>query len=109
MPDRSKGRGQTKCSPWSSRLGVGRGTNNATPEKCTVTKPPEPMEDHGGGQEPHRVVAPVEKKFIQNLAEAFWWTYPPACWKNYRYEFHLLHIPLLLFLFLYIIIIIIYF
>jgi hypothetical protein len=62
MPDRSKGRGQTKCSPWSSRLEVGRGANNPTPEKSTVTKPPEPMEeDHGGGQDPHRVLAPVRK------------------------------------------------
>jgi hypothetical protein len=37
MPDRSKG--QTKCSPWSSRLGVGRGTNDHTSGKFTVTKP----------------------------------------------------------------------
>jgi hypothetical protein len=38
MPDRSKGRGQMKCSPWSSRLGVGHGTNDPAPEKCAVTK-----------------------------------------------------------------------
>jgi hypothetical protein len=62
MPDRTKAMGQTKCRPWSSRLGVGRGSNNPTPEKSTVTKPPEPMEeDHGGGQDQHRVVAPVKK------------------------------------------------
>jgi hypothetical protein len=36
MPDKSKGRGQMKCSPWSSRLGIGRGANESTPEKCTV-------------------------------------------------------------------------
>jgi hypothetical protein len=44
-------------------LGVGREAKNSTPEKCTVTKPPEPMEeDHEGGQDPHRVAAPVKKK-----------------------------------------------
>jgi hypothetical protein len=41
MPERSKGRGQTKCSPWSSRLRVGRGANDPTSEKFTVAKPPE--------------------------------------------------------------------
>jgi hypothetical protein len=46
-----------------SRLGVGRGaTDPLTPEKFSVTKPPEPMEkDHGGGQNPHWVAAPVKK------------------------------------------------
>jgi hypothetical protein len=39
MPDRSKGRGQTNYSPWSSRLGVGRGANDPTPEKFAVSKP----------------------------------------------------------------------
>jgi hypothetical protein len=38
MPDRSKGRGQTKCSLWSSRLVVGRGANDPTSEKFTVHK-----------------------------------------------------------------------
>jgi hypothetical protein len=32
MPDMSKGRCQMKCSPWSSRFGVGRGANDLTPE-----------------------------------------------------------------------------
>jgi hypothetical protein len=65
MPERSKGRGQTKCTLWSSRLGVGLGANNSTPERSTVTKLPEPMEeDHGRGQDPHRVVPPVKKKKI---------------------------------------------
>jgi hypothetical protein len=59
MPDMSKGRGQTKCSPWSSSLGVGRGANNPTLEKSTVTKP---LDSYGEGQDPHRVVAPVKKK-----------------------------------------------
>jgi hypothetical protein len=36
MPDRSKGRGQMKCSPWSYRLRVGHGANNQNPEKSTV-------------------------------------------------------------------------
>jgi hypothetical protein len=39
MPDRSNGRGQTKCNPWSSKLGVGRGDNDPTPGKFTVKKP----------------------------------------------------------------------
>jgi hypothetical protein len=37
MPDRSKGRGQMKRSPWSTRLGPGRGVNDPTLEKFTVT------------------------------------------------------------------------
>jgi hypothetical protein len=41
MPDRPKGKGQTKCSPWSSRLEVGHRANNTTLEKCTVMKLPE--------------------------------------------------------------------
>jgi hypothetical protein len=41
---RSKVRGQLKCSPWSSRVVVGLGANNPTPEKITVRKPPEPVE-----------------------------------------------------------------
>jgi hypothetical protein len=36
---RSKGRGQTKCSPGSSRLRAGRGANDPTAENTTVTKP----------------------------------------------------------------------
>jgi hypothetical protein len=39
MPERSKGGGQTKCSPWSCKLPVGRGPNDGTPEKFVVTKP----------------------------------------------------------------------
>ena len=33
-PDWSKGRGQTKNSPWSSRLGVGRRADNPLPENA---------------------------------------------------------------------------
>jgi hypothetical protein len=44
MPDRSKRRGQTKCSLWSSGLGVGCLANDSTPEKFTVTKPAETNE-----------------------------------------------------------------
>jgi hypothetical protein len=39
MPDSTKGRGPTKCTPSSSRLGVGREVNDSFSEKCTVTKP----------------------------------------------------------------------
>jgi hypothetical protein len=50
MPGMSKGRSQTKCRPWSSRLGFGRGANNPTPENISARK-------YEGGQDPHRVVA----------------------------------------------------
>jgi hypothetical protein len=49
MPDRSKGRGQTKYIPWSSRLGVRSVANNPTPDKSTVRKSPEPMEEDKTG------------------------------------------------------------
>jgi hypothetical protein len=39
MPDGSKGRGQMKCSPWSSRLGVGCGANDPTLKEFTGMKP----------------------------------------------------------------------
>jgi hypothetical protein len=38
MSDSSKGRGQTKYSPWSSRFGVGRGANDLTPKNYIVRK-----------------------------------------------------------------------
>jgi hypothetical protein len=51
--------------PWSSRLGVGRGANDPTPEKFTVTKltetKPDGTEDHGGGQDARRILAPLKK------------------------------------------------
>jgi hypothetical protein len=61
MPDRSKGMGQKKHSPWSSRLGVVRGANNPTLEEiyCYGTS-----RGYEGGQDPHRIVAPVKKRFI---------------------------------------------
>jgi hypothetical protein len=72
MPDMSKGRGQTKCHPWFSRLGFGCGANNPTPEKSIVTKSPDPMlEDHGGGQDPNRVVALI-KKFSLMSVGLYW-------------------------------------
>jgi hypothetical protein len=64
MPDRSKASGQAKCSPWSSRVEVGRGANDPTPEKLTVTKPSENQGErhwtgtYGEGQDPHKVAAP---------------------------------------------------
>jgi hypothetical protein len=47
MPDRSKGRGQTKCGLWSFRLGFRCGTNDPLRDIFTVTKPPE---TYGGGR-----------------------------------------------------------
>jgi hypothetical protein len=38
MPEKSNGKGQTKCSSWFSRLGVGRGANDATLRIFTVKK-----------------------------------------------------------------------
>jgi hypothetical protein len=59
MPDRSKDRGQTKCSPWSSRLGSG----------LRLTTPPQKnlwlrnlQRNHGRHKEPHRALEPIEKK-----------------------------------------------
>jgi hypothetical protein len=53
MSDGSKRRGQTKCSSWPSRLSVGHGVNNPTPEESSVTKLPELTEDdHGGDHDP---------------------------------------------------------
>jgi hypothetical protein len=46
-----------KCSPWSSRLGAARGANDPTPENVL-------LRNHGGGQDPHRVVAPAKKRKI---------------------------------------------
>jgi hypothetical protein len=48
MSERSKGRGQTKRSPWSSRLRVGREDNNTIPEKILLG-------NHGKVQNPHSV------------------------------------------------------
>jgi hypothetical protein len=50
MPDRSNGRGQMKCSPWSSTLGVGK-------IHCY-----ENSKAYGGRYDPQRVAAPVKKK-----------------------------------------------
>jgi hypothetical protein len=68
MPNMSKGRIQTKCSPWSSRLGVGCWANDPTPKKITVMKPP----DRGAGQDPHRVLAPV-KKSLSTVIKFYKW------------------------------------
>jgi hypothetical protein len=53
MPDRSKSRDQTKCSPWSSRLGLVMGLTIPTRKNLLLW-------NHGGGQDPHRVVVPVK-------------------------------------------------
>jgi hypothetical protein len=55
MSDRSKVNGQMKCNPWFSRLGLGLG----------LTTPPQKnllLGNQDGGQDPHRLVAPVENK-----------------------------------------------
>jgi hypothetical protein len=63
MSDRPKGEGQMKCSPWSSRFGVGHRSKTSTLEKCNVKKPPKPMEkDHGEGQDPNSAAVPVKRK-----------------------------------------------
>jgi hypothetical protein len=56
MPDKSKGRGQMKCSSRSSRLGFGRGANDPNPEKIYF------YENMERGQDQHRFVGPVKKK-----------------------------------------------
>jgi hypothetical protein len=70
----SKGRGQTKCYPWSSRLGFACGANKPNPEKKPiVTNSPDPMvEVHGEGQDPNRVPAPVKKKFSFIIVGVYW-------------------------------------
>jgi hypothetical protein len=46
MSGRSKGRGQTKCSPWSFRLGVGREVNNLIPKDLPLPN----LRTYWGGQ-----------------------------------------------------------
>jgi hypothetical protein len=48
MLDRSKGRVQTKCSPWSYGLWAEGGANNSTKSK-SIMKTPESMEEDNGG------------------------------------------------------------
>jgi hypothetical protein len=45
MLDRSKGRGQMNCSPWSFRFGIGRGANNPTLKRLL-------LRNHGGDEDP---------------------------------------------------------
>jgi hypothetical protein len=54
MPDRSKGRGHTKCCFWSSRLEFGRGAYEHPPPQKTLL-----LRNHGVGRDPHRVAAPA--------------------------------------------------
>jgi hypothetical protein len=56
MPDRSKGRGQTKCSRCASNLGLVRGVNDLTLKTKLL------LRSHGEGQEPHRVLAPQRRR-----------------------------------------------
>jgi hypothetical protein len=45
----AKGRGQTKCGPWSSRLGVERGANDSTSEKIYYYETMEEAKTHTQG------------------------------------------------------------
>jgi hypothetical protein len=67
MPDRSKGRGQTKCSPPGWGLAVVLTKPN--PEKSTVTKP------QSRPRPPHRDVAPVNNNNNNNNNNN---TFPPT-------------------------------
>jgi hypothetical protein len=78
MSNRSKRRDQTKCSPWSSKLGVRLGAYDTSPRKFTITKPPE--EIHGGGQDQHRVVAPTKTKKKLTAVTFSESTYIRSCW-----------------------------
>jgi hypothetical protein len=51
MPGRSKGKGQMKCTHWSSMLGLGRRVKGPTSEKSTVMM-----------RLRHMVVAPMKKE-----------------------------------------------
>jgi hypothetical protein len=68
-PDGSKGRGQNKWSPWSSRLGVQVGLR--TPPRKNIV-----LGNHGGSQDPYnRVVPPVNKKNIQIYRQSQYWNW----------------------------------
>jgi hypothetical protein len=67
IPDRSKGRGQMKCSPWCSMLGFGRGSN-----EFTVTKPgrrPRPTQTCSGSK---------NKNILSIQCRTTWWS-PEVC------------------------------
>jgi hypothetical protein len=40
-------------------------------------------DDHEGSQDPHRIVAPVEKNFWFSSLLLRYCVIVPACWKNY--------------------------
>jgi hypothetical protein len=48
MLDRLKGSSQTKCNPWSSRLGVGLEANDSTPEENYCFEAMEEAKTHRG-------------------------------------------------------------
>lgn len=62
MPDSSKDRDHVKYSPSSSRFGVGRETNNSTPENFTATKPTAHIENHGLGEDSRRGLCSQERR-----------------------------------------------
>lgn len=61
MPERLKGRDQTNCRRWFYKLGIGRGDNQSTAEKFTVTKPwrrPRPTQGSGPHIKVHHYAPP---------------------------------------------------
>jgi hypothetical protein len=60
IPDRSKGRGQTVV--WSPMLGVGRGASDSTTKNLL-------LRNRGGGQDSHRIVAPVNNSNNNNKSQ----------------------------------------
>jgi hypothetical protein len=71
--------GVINTETWSSRLGVGRGANNPTPQKTAVTKPQErrPRLDMGcravGWMDDANWIKLVERKTIYLFCSFFWW------------------------------------
>jgi hypothetical protein len=67
MPEMSKNKGQAKCSPCPSRLGVRRGANDTIPENFAISENPEPTEeDHGEGR--GHAIAKAVSRWLPNAA-----------------------------------------
>jgi hypothetical protein len=49
-------------------LDFGRGANDPTPEKFTVTETPE---TYGRGQDPYRIVAPLKEEKKKNATQKY--------------------------------------
>jgi hypothetical protein len=61
------GRSHTKCSPWSSRLGVGRG--DTTPPRKNVL-----LRNHGGGQDTQGCSARKEDEDMYPRSHIYYYT-----------------------------------